>query len=217
MSGFDTFVPLRSLVHSRFSHRAVSLVLLSLILFLKDWCPVFKSLKVLCGAAAVSGSVLMTTTIAYASTDNPVDISTGDSASSSSAPLGSLSRSRSVTVQQAEAAAAAAPNPYGCYGQTDNPHFSSGQASVHGRTRCAVSVGGLSVHTDLYRSRWYEPQHLASGDSSRNFGVDSQDATPHWPCSGTGTYTYEGDSSHEAADGAQTYYAYTSRTGRFGC
>jgi len=111
----------------------------------------------------------------------------------------------------------ASPNPYGCYGQTDLPHESYGYASVHGRTHCNAQLVELSVATSLYRGRWYGAQHLGDGSSSRNYSNDSQDAHPHWRCFGAGTYTYEGDSSHEAFDGGRRFYGATSRNYRFPC
>jgi hypothetical protein len=114
---------------------------------------------------------------------------------------------------------AAAPNPYGCYGQTDQPHLSStyGYVNVHARTRCAVNVAYAEAYTELYRGRWYGPQFLNSGDSKREFSYTSGDAVAPWHCAGVGTYTYEGDSAHEITDGANRYYAYTSNYKRLTC
>ncbi len=115
--------------------------------------------------------------------------------------------------------ASAYGNPYGCYGQTDIPHWSNAYASVHGRTRCQARLVELSVATTLYRGRWYGAQHLADGSSSRNYSNDSRDATPHWYCA-TGTtnrYTYEGDSNHEAFDGGRHFYGTSSGSDRFDC
>lgn len=116
-------------------------------------------------------------------------------------------------------ATAAAPNPYGCYGQTDQPHLSAtpGYVNVHARTRCAVNVGYLEAYTELYRGRWYGPQFLNSGDSRREFSYTSGDAVAPWHCAGVGTYTYEGDSAHEVTDGANRYYAYTYNYKRLTC
>jgi hypothetical protein len=108
-------------------------------------------------------------------------------------------------------------NPYGCYGQTDLPHWSLDDASVHGRTTCDVTVGYLSVQTDLYRGRWYGAEYLNGDTSYRDFNNTSYDATPHWNCHNVGTYTYEGDSVHEISDGANEYWAYTSNHNRFDC
>lgn len=110
-----------------------------------------------------------------------------------------------------------APNPYGCYGKTDYPHYSSGDASVHGRTVCSVPLGRVSVTTTLTRDRWYGRETLNRDTSTRNFSVSSYDAHPHWLCVGKGKYTYHGDSYHEASDGARTYTGWTSATGTFWC
>jgi hypothetical protein len=113
--------------------------------------------------------------------------------------------------------AAGPSNPYGCYGQTDFPHLSINEASVHGRTRCARQVVELSVATTLYRGRWFGAELLENDASSRSFSDDSRDATPHWRCLGSGTYTYEGDSNHEAFDGGRHFYQSTTRNLRFLC
>lgn len=114
------------------------------------------------------------------------------------------------------ATAGGAPNPYGCYGQTDRPHPSEGDVSVHARTNCRVDVVHIKVATSLYRGRWYGAQHLKDGTSGRDFSNTSDDAVARWACYRTGKYTYEADSTHEVTNG-QTYYAATTNNDRFWC
>jgi hypothetical protein len=134
-------------------------------------------------------------------------------ATSSQAELGSQQTSKNGV----SPAATLGGNPYGCYGQTDYPHWSSDYASVHARTKCSVALPELYVETDLYRSRWYGWQYLTWDQSQTSWLTTSYDATPHWYCKGVGTYTYEGDSYHEVNGGGTTYYAYTYNDGRFSC
>lgn len=108
-------------------------------------------------------------------------------------------------------------NPYGCYGTTGHPHYSTGDASVHGSTRCRVNVGYLSAANTLYRARWYGPEQLDTSRSYRNYSYTSQDAVSRWYCRGTGEYTYEGVTYHEATDGANTYTVTTRNSNRFRC
>ena len=100
-------------------------------------------------------------------------------------------------------------SPAGCKGYTDYPHKSGNDASVHGRTNCNYSVSSVSVTTTLKRDRWYGLQTLASDPSSRTNSSRSYDATPHWYCYGTGTYTYKAYSSHTSVENGRTYYAST--------
>jgi hypothetical protein len=111
----------------------------------------------------------------------------------------------------------AAPNPYGCRGSTAYPHESSGDVSVHARTKCRDNVGYVAAETSLYRERWYGAQHLDDGQSARNFSYTSYDAVARWMCYRTGTYTYYAMSSHEVTDGARRYTAATSAGARISC
>lgn len=113
-------------------------------------------------------------------------------------------------------------SPSGCRGYTDYPHKSGSDAAVHGRTTCLVPVSYVQVSTDLARDRWYGMEFLANGKSSRNNNRKSYDATPHWNCSGVGTYTYRGYSSHLTLENGKNYYANTANwqvpgESRFAC
>ncbi len=114
-------------------------------------------------------------------------------------------------------------SPAGCYGQTDYPHKSGSEASVHGRTHCSAIVNTVTVTTTLKRDRWYGEQTLATGTSSRGGAAsnDSGTATPHWVCVGTGTYSYRGYSQHQSVESSGTYVASTSNfyepVSRFTC
>lgn len=102
----------------------------------------------------------------------------------------------------------------GCHGYTDRPHYSLGSASVHGRTECPF-VADIIASVNLYRLRWYGWQHLANGYDA---GVTSRvNGNARWYCSGTGTYTYLGETYHRATIGGTNYTAYTSHQARFGC
>lgn len=113
-------------------------------------------------------------------------------------------------------------SPSGCKGFTDYPHKSGSEASVHGRTNCTVAVAYVWVSTDLARDRWYGLEFLENDKSSRNTSKTSYDATPHWNCSGVGTYTYGGYSSHLSIENGKNYSAQTANwevpgRSRFAC
>jgi hypothetical protein len=122
----------------------------------------------------------------------------------------------------ANGAAAAAGNPYNCWGQTDLPHKSSGDASVHARTYCSVRLPFMYVDVDLYRDRWYGLQWLDQDDSAWVYAKSSSryqvEANARWHCVGAGTYTYRAYSYHEVRDpGGNRYYADTGNSNRFTC
>lgn len=111
-------------------------------------------------------------------------------------------------------------NPYGCYGQTDYAHPHYPYASVHGRTKCNLnSPSTLSVTTDLRKLGWFgEWTSMASHSSSTSYKLTSNDAHPHWNCTGWGSQAYKGTSSHYARIGSTDYYAYTAGSeARFSC
>jgi len=102
------------------------------------------------------------------------------------------------------------PSPAGCTGSTDFPHKSGVNASVHGRMTCTVAVPRVETVTLLYRDRWYGPEQLASDSSWRTNNTTSQDAHPHWNCSGVGTYTYKGYSQHASLESDGVRYTATT-------
>jgi hypothetical protein len=106
-------------------------------------------------------------------------------------------------------ALAVAFSPAGCTGTTDYPHISGSEASVHGHTQCNVIVGEAYVSTTLKRDRWYGEETLATGVDDR-VGTNGVEATPHWVCYGTGTYSYRGYSSHKSIESSGTYTLSTS-------
>jgi len=109
-------------------------------------------------------------------------------------------------------------SPAGCAGQTDNVHKSSHYASVHGRTKCASFVGQVGVTTIVQKKGWVGWQSMLSDSSSRSNSRNSQDAHPHWNCSGWGTQLYRGASAHFSVEGSGTYYANTVGTSHgFSC
>jgi hypothetical protein len=138
------------------------------------------------------------------------------SVSAHSATLGQTSRSGTAPALTSGLGS----NPYGCYGQTDNPHESGhnpGFANTVSRTVCDTWLAYLTAATDLYRLRWYGWQYLTSGGASGE-NVSSVQGPTSWNCSGVGTYTYEADTYHEADDYFGNYYtADTYAQARFGC
>lgn len=113
--------------------------------------------------------------------------------------------------------AAISPNPLNCKGQTDRPHGSGDDASVHGRTTCDWNAPALFVTTNLFRDRWYGWQFLDGRSKSAYGWWRTNDATPHWYCYGAGLYTYIGSSSHEADIAGVAYYGSTQNSDRFWC
>ena len=119
-------------------------------------------------------------------------------------------------------ATASSGNPYGCYGQTDNVHYSDGDASVHARTECSTRLPYMRAETDLYRDRWYGEQYLASNSATSPYSPSVSrwrvEAVTRWRCAATGTYTYRAYTYHEVRDySGNKYYANTYNLGRFGC
>lgn len=117
---------------------------------------------------------------------------------------------------------AVASNPYGCWGQTDLPHKSGGDASVHARTYCSVRLPWMYVDVDLYRDRWYGLQWLDQDDSATSYQKSwsryQVEANARWYCAGAGTYTYRAYSYHEVRDShGDYYYADTANSNRFAC
>jgi len=100
-------------------------------------------------------------------------------------------------------------SPAGCAGTTDYPHISGSEASVHGRTKCNFIVAVLDVTTTLKRDRWYGEETLAIGTDD-NTSTNWVEATPHWVCYGTGTYSYRGYSSHKSIETSGTYSVNTA-------
>lgn len=110
-------------------------------------------------------------------------------------------------------------SPKGCYGQTDNPHWSSSgnESSVHGRTKCSFPVPELGVSTTLWHYAWFGWNPLASDSSSRTNSTNSQDAHPHYGCSSPDENDFLGTSSHYSIEGGVTYTGTTSNGNSFVC
>lgn len=104
--------------------------------------------------------------------------------------------------------------PSACVGRTHDPHLSYSFASVHGDTGCPYVVP-MIVSINLLRWRWYGLQHLANG--SRSGTTSYVNGNAKWYCSGTGTYTYRGESYHRATVGGTNYIGYTANENRFAC
>jgi hypothetical protein len=109
-------------------------------------------------------------------------------------------------------------SPAGCTGQTDWAHPSGNEASVHARTTCSVRVPSLGVSTNLQKQGWFYWENIKWDESSRADASNSEDAHPHWDCSGWGSQNYRGVSSHWS-DEPSGYYTATTVGGeqRFGC
>lgn len=107
-------------------------------------------------------------------------------------------------------------NPNGCYGQTDNPHRSGGDASVHARTQCTYTTGSLYVRTVLYRHDWWGLNSMATSEKTK-LNYTWVEVTPHSSCDSAPTRTYSGYSSHTATIAGVAYSASTSNTKSFAC
>lgn len=107
-------------------------------------------------------------------------------------------------------------NPNGCTGQTDDPHKSGINASVHGSTRCTLNSQNLSVATILYRDDWWGLNYMNSGDAHRATGT-MVEATPHSSCDYAPSRTYWGFSSHTVTVNGTLYSANTSNGATFAC
>jgi hypothetical protein len=108
-------------------------------------------------------------------------------------------------------------SPASCYGRTDTPHYSRGEASVHGTTNCSRYATYVEVYTELYRNRWYGRDFLDSRVRSSQWNTTSYEATPHASCIGYGNSSYFGYSSHKSVENGKTYTGSTNRTGSFSC
>lgn len=106
-------------------------------------------------------------------------------------------------------------NPYGCFGQTDNPHKSSNTwaANVHAKSECAVNVPEIHVTTQLYKESCFLTfcEWEVHGPVAPKWDVDRKlvkvnSAGPP-PCENG---KYKGTSSHSVigANGIQ-YIAFT--------
>lgn len=129
----------------------------------------------------------------------------------SEAPLTPALDGGGITIQ--------ATSPSGCGGKTDYAHPSGSEASVHGRTICKfAAVGELGVTTTLQKKGWLWWDNLATDSSHRFNSKDSEDAHPHWNCTGSGTQSYRGFSSHYSIEATGTYTGNTAGAeGRFSC
>jgi hypothetical protein len=131
-------------------------------------------------------------------------------------PQAAYASSASMAPTGVAAGITVTPSPAGCFSQTDNPHSSNGKVrtshgpyvSVHGRTECRKAVTSLSATTSIYRNRWYGEQLVLTGKTATSKGTwRSNDSTPHYLCSGQGTYTYIGYTTSSSIEGGKTYYA----------
>lgn len=104
-----------------------------------------------------------------------------------------------------------------CYGQTDDPHKSGTDASVHGRSHCYYTASSLSVRTQLYRLDWWGWNSMATDYSSRTNAKDSEDAHPHSNCGYADWHLYRGYSSHVIYQSAIKWTAETWNDNGFSC
>lgn len=109
------------------------------------------------------------------------------------------------------------PNPYGCKGQTQLPHYSYPDASTHSRTSCSVSMVRVYAENWQYRQRWYGAESFGHGTGLRDFATQSTDAVARGNCYNDGYYTYETEGYHEAFDGGTTYTGWTRNSASFDC
>jgi len=105
-----------------------------------------------------------------------------------------------------------------CYGRTDDPHPSGGDASVHGSTGCTggIIASDLQVTTNLYRVDWWGLNWMNSDTDTRTSGYQVE-ATPHSSCDGAPNREYAGLSSHHLFQGGENWYGNTSNYASFAC
>lgn len=133
-------------------------------------------------------------------------------------PYDSYPPEAALTPAQSGGIAIQAISPNGCHGKTNYAHPSGSDASVHGHTRCAQAVAELGVTTTLQKKGWFWWDNLATDSSQRSNSKDSEDAHPHWNCTGSGTQSYRGVSSHYSIEATGTYTGNTAGAeGRFSC
>lgn len=107
-------------------------------------------------------------------------------------------------------------NPNGCIGETQNPHRSGLDASVHAVTDCIYSTSSLYITTTLYRIDWWGPNPMTSQEKTVTSTTWIK-VTPHSSCSNAPLRTYSGVSSHNATVAGVLYSALTSNTKSFAC
>ncbi len=152
---------------------------------------------------------------------NALRASIGDSSSSKTASLqsGTGDSQQTEGTTASSAAQAAWPNPYGCYGKTDNPHVSgttSDQIAVKARTFCpngpamptigvdtilmkgSLCIGNTCLSWSPYSTLDTNEAHYVTSVRSRASGSPCEDGV------------YRGDSLHYIIDSEDDlYYAFT--------
>jgi|GEM_PF-6055798 len=110
------------------------------------------------------------------------------------------------------------PNPYGCFGRSDNPHRSThipSNVSAQGTTSCRVPVPWIYVRSSLYRSRWFWfDEHISTTQLGRS-GTVAQ-VNPGGRCVDSGNYYVT--SYHEVrGPDARLYWTRTSNSAYVNC
>lgn len=104
----------------------------------------------------------------------------------------------------------------GCSGSLDYVHKSGGTASVHGQTTCATSSRNY-ISLSIGYIGWFGERYAVSGNDATAIGGATASGQVKSVCSGTGEQTWRAFGYHSAIIGGTTYYANTSRDGRFTC
>jgi hypothetical protein len=119
--------------------------------------------------------------------------------------------SPSMTLEQVTGNSASLGNPYGCYGQSDQPHESShvpNTVAAHAKTECLQQVPRVYVTAQLWK---YAEEWILVGAPApvTQYNWYRADVNPSAPCSGSG-YWYFIFAYHEVTgtDG-QVYSANT--------
>lgn len=112
------------------------------------------------------------------------------------------------------------PNPWGCYGISNDPHNSKhnpGHIVGIGATICTSSntPSYIFVHSQMARERWFGLETVDSGSSSTPYNIGRVRYVNIFPQSGNcngQTFTWHVDSYHEAKNPTSPLYTATSPT-----
>ncbi len=110
-------------------------------------------------------------------------------------------------------------NPWGCFGQSDNPHLSGhnpGYVSAIGHTDCTTAPPNSYTTANLFRQdycivalcHW---TLVGTDEQTDSFNAHTR-AIPNHLCSDSSSHLYEIDTYHQVDDGTNIYYTYTGET-----
>lgn len=118
------------------------------------------------------------------------------------------------------APAQAESNPYGCYGQSHDPHYSNEYDQVHAKawSVCGAQVQYIAVFSELYAVHWWGGRTLVDSDSiERSYAWTTDNLTLTGNCTG-GPQTWRIESYHlfRGYDGV-LYEAWTANQKEVAC